>query len=424
MSHPFDLSRPPPSAHKGEENAIKIARQPIVDAQHTVFGYELYDRTTAPDAHTADSDAALLFNALSCVGTDALVDHKAVFINCTLESLSSPHLELIHPEKVVLEVPPLDDATTIEQIQAQLPVLQHLHTQGFRLAFSQDMLHPSYANWLPLAAFIKLDVQTFASDTARAFIEFIHAHAPNAQLVAEKVETEAQRQHMADLGVTLFQGYLFARPTVVQVQVVHPTSAAIRRLMDLTRTQTGIEAVETHCKKEPLLCFNLLRFINVSGLGLSCEIVSVRHAITILGRKKLFHWAKLLQATAQSTHANTRADTEEAAAVRGRLMELLAAELLAAEECEQAFMVGVFSLLDALLGMDLKQALDTLSLPDTVLYALLQEQGIFAPLLALTKACESADTTAFADAAEALQLSNQQINQAHMQALAWVENTN
>lgn len=71
-----------------------------------VYGYELFDRSTAADAHTAASDAALLLQrALSYAGTEALVGKKTVFINCTHESLAGGHLELIHPEKVVLEVP-------------------------------------------------------------------------------------------------------------------------------------------------------------------------------------------------------------------------------------------------------------------------------------------------------------------------------
>jgi len=415
----------PPSPHSAippPQDAILIARQPIVDGQQAIFGYELYDRTTAADAHTADSDAALLFNALSCVTAETLVDHKTVFINCTLDSLRSPHLELIHPEKIVLEVPSLEGSATAADIRTHVPTLQHLHDQGFRLAFSQDMLHPDYASWLPLAAFVKLDVQAFFREEARTLVEFIRAHAPHVVLVAEKIETAEQQQHMADLGVTLFQGYLFARPTVVQMHAVHPAPQAARQLAELARTQAHIATIETLLKKEPLLCFNLLRFINVSGLGLACEIASVRHAITILGRKKLFHWARLLLATLPKSHACTLAETEQMAAVRGRLMELLATPLLSAEECEQAFLVGVFSLLDALLGMPLKDALDSLSLPEAVLYALLQGQGTFAPLLELTQACESEDAPAFARAAEALQLSSQHINQAHMQALAWVEN--
>ena len=70
------------------DNLAIIARQAIVDANRAVYGYELFDRSTASDSHTAASDAALLFNALSYAGTEALVGKKTVFINCTHESLA------------------------------------------------------------------------------------------------------------------------------------------------------------------------------------------------------------------------------------------------------------------------------------------------------------------------------------------------
>ena len=96
----------PPQEDVDASNMAVIARQAIVDHNRAVYGYELFDRSTASDAHTAASDAALLFNALSYAGTEALVGKKTVFINCTHESLAGGHLELIHPEKVVLEVCP------------------------------------------------------------------------------------------------------------------------------------------------------------------------------------------------------------------------------------------------------------------------------------------------------------------------------
>ena len=92
-----------PAVEPVDENLAIIARQAIVDESRAVYGYELFDRSTASDSHTAASDAALLFNALSYAGTEALVGKKTVFINCTHDSLSGGHLELIHPEKVVLE---------------------------------------------------------------------------------------------------------------------------------------------------------------------------------------------------------------------------------------------------------------------------------------------------------------------------------
>jgi EAL and modified HD-GYP domain-containing signal transduction protein len=140
----------------------------------------------------------------------------------------------------------------------------------------------------------------------------------------------------------------------------------------------------------------------------------------ILGLKKLFRWAALLLTTSRA--GGTPPAVGQTAVVRGRLMELLAAELLPPEECDNAFVVGVFSLLDTMLGVPLERALETVALPQAVLDALLHNQGVFAPFLELTKACESGDDVTFARTAEALHLSNRQVNWAHLQALAWAEN--
>jgi c-di-GMP-related signal transduction protein len=167
------------------------------------------------------------------------------------------------------------------------------------------------------------------------------------------------------------------------------------------------------------MSFNLLRFINSAGFGLSCEITSFRHAIMMLGLKRLFRWAALLMTTSRTGGAASAVGNM--AVVRGRLMELLAAELLPQEECDNAFVTGVFSLLDTMLGIPLDKVLDSISLPESVSHALLHNTGILAPFLELTKACESADDVVFARTAEALQLTNQQVNGAHLQALVWAE---
>ena len=60
----------------------------------------------------------------------------------------------------------------------------------------------------------------------------------------------------------------------------------------------------------------------------------------------------------------------------------------------------------------------------TSLYDLLRRTGVFAPFLDLTIACESGDEAAFAKAADALHLSNRQVNWAHLQALTWAESLN
>jgi len=404
-----------PAAANPEANAF-IGRQAILNERREVFGYELFDRSVS--AFTAASDAALLFNALSYAGAEALVGKKLVFINTTHDGLAGGHLELIAPEKVILEVPSLDENASAYDIAARCGVFASLKERGFRIAFDQHVLSQNYASWLPLADFIKLDMLNIPAAQLPALVQFAQAHT-KAQVVAEKVESQEQFEAMKALGVKLFQGYWFAKPDVVQAKTVRPNQAVIMQLLNLVRNQGSTSEIEDLLKKDPTLSFNLLRFINSAGFGLSVEVTSFRHAVMILGLKKLFRWAALLLTTSRGS--GTAPAIGQTAVVRGRLMELLATELLPKEETDNAFIVGIFSLLDSMLGIPMDVALEAVSLPQPVRDALVHKTGVFAPFLELTLACESGDDSNFARLAEALHLSNHQVNWAHLQALAWAE---
>ncbi|MDD2926205.1 HDOD domain-containing protein [Rhodoferax sp.] len=398
---------------------LRIAHQPILDSQHAIFGYELFDRSGGNAPHTAASDAALLFNLLSNADGEVLTGRKAIFVNCTHQTLAGGHLELVEPGRMVLEVPPLpDDNASAEDIEAYLQTLQEVHKRGFRLAFDQSVLTPAYASWLPLAAFIKVSIKRFSPETLSRLTNRVQ-QVTKARLVAEKVETAEQFELASRTGFTLFQGYWFAKPVLITGQTIRPAQAAVIQLINLVRKQASTDEIEEVFKHDPTLSFNLLRFINSAGFGLRNEVTSFRHAVMLLGLKKLFRWAALLITT--SRVAGGSPAVGNAAVVRGRLMELLASELLPAEECDNAFVVGIFSLLDTMLGLPLEEALAPISLPPTVTDALLHGTGLLAPFLRLTLACESADEPVFADMANTLQLSGDQINWAHLQALAWAE---
>jgi len=394
-----------------------VARQAILDTERALFGYELYDRSVLPEAHTAASDAQMLFNLLSLSEGETQIGNKYLFINCTLDSLAGGHLDLIAPERVVLEIPPLG-ISQVDQIETRLPSLQAARKRGFGLAFDYSVLTRPYERWLALATFIKFDLSVLKPDTVTSFVKLAQAKS-QAKLIAEKVETPEQFAFLSKLGVSLFQGYWFAKPVLVQGQTVRPAQANILQLINLVRKQASTEEIEEVLKRDPTLSFNLLRFINSAGFGARSEVTSFRHAVMLLGLNRLFKWAALLMTTSKA--GDTPAAVGSTAVVRGRLMELLAAELLAPEEADNAFVTGIFSMLDTMLGMPLQAALASIVLPESVTQALLHNTGPLAPLLELTVACETGDDDAFARAANGLALSSNQVNWAHLQALAWAE---
>jgi c-di-GMP-related signal transduction protein len=403
-----------------DTNQLAIARQAILDHERQVVGYELFDRSKpAGTAYTAASDAEMLFNVLSFAGNEAVSGKKTVFINCTHESLAGGHLELVQPDRVVLEVPPI--ATEVaEDIANRAVMLGELRKRGFRLAFNQTVLKRAYAPWLPLASYIKLELNQINPATLELLVRHAQTHNAAATIVAEKVETQEQFEKCLKYGVKLFQGYWFAKPTVVQTNTVRPAQATIIQLINLVRKQATTGEIEELLKKDPTLSFNLLRFINSAGFGLNVEITSFRHAVMLLGLKKLFRWAALLMTTSKAGGAPPAVGTT--AVVRGRLMELLATDLaLPQDDIDNCFVVGVFSLLDVMLGVPMAKALESVSLPQPVVDALLSRIGPYAEMLKLTEACESADDKAFAHGVTALALTNHQANWAHLNALAWAD---
>jgi c-di-GMP-related signal transduction protein len=406
----------PDAAAPGRLSGL-IARQPILDAQRAVVAYELFDRSTGKLMHDASSDIALIFNAMADTSHELGIESKTIFINRTHQSLLNDSLELVKPERVVLKIAPVPghEAQAIQLLQ---PTLAALRARGFRLAFTHTVVAPAYASWQPLADYVKLDLLNLKPALLKPLITAVQTRTP-AQIIAEKIETPEQFSAVEALGLALFQGYWFGQPTVVKTRVIAPAQASVLQLFNLVRNQAETDEIETLLKRDAMLGFNLLRLLNSAGFGLSQQVTSFRHAVMLMGLKRLFRWAALLL-TASRAHGSAPV-VGTTAIVRGRMMELLGAGTLSPEDCDSAFIVGVFSLLDEMLGMPMADALNLLSLPPHVQAALAQGSGVLGRMLALTKAAESSDEATFAAATIALDYSSHHVNTAHLEALVWAD---
>lgn len=394
-----------------------IARQAIVDARRSIVAYELFDRSTQTQAHDAGSDISLLFNAMADTSNALGVQTKTLFINRTHHSLVGDHLDIATPEKFVIEVAPVAGHEP-EAIAKLHTTLAELHDRGFKLAFDHTVVAPAYKDWQLLAHYVKLDMQGVPADVHKPLAAAIKART-QAILVAEKIETQTQFVDAMALGAQLFQGYWIDRPEIIKTKVVTPAHASVLQLFNLVRTQADIEHIETLLKRDAMLGFNLMRLINSAGFGLTQEVTSFRHAVMLIGMKRLLRWTALLLTAARTNEASAVVGTT--AVVRGRMMELLGAGTLSPEECESAFVVGLFSLLDDMLGVPMADALQLLTLPAPITEAIENGTGTLGRMLALTKAAESYDDASFASLATELNYSSHTINMAHMDAIVWAD---
>lgn len=198
-----------------------------------------------------------------------------------------------------------------------------------------------------------------------------------------------------------------------------PAHAQIVRVLNLVRRNADVREIEAALKQDVTLSFKLLRYINSVGFGLSCEIQSFRHAVTILGYDKLNKWLSLLLVTASKDAAAPA--LMQTAIARGRFMELIGKGVFDGATLDNLFITGTFSLLDILLGAHMKTALDQMHLPEVINDALLKREGEFAPFLELALACESNDIGLLSHQAAALDLDAMAINHAQAEALSFAD---
>lgn len=388
-------------------HASSAVREPILDASGAPYGFEL----------SAGSGTAAILEYLRTDEAATLARRRALFL--------PPHEDWFAPDVfagleckslvVQLATVPGDDAA---HIAGAVPALKALCARGVRIALPRAALKNVYAPWLELAAFVKLDAEAVSPQQFDSLLGFLQRQT-RVQAIASNVESQQTYERLRTIGVPLFQGRWFAHVSPDPRGSLRPAQAVVIQLINMLQRDADVDEIAPLLKRDPSLSFNLLRMINSAASGLSFEVTSLQHAMMLMGQKRLFRWAASLMAMARPE--GSAPALAHSAMMRGRLMELLAAELLPPEDGDAAFVCGVFSLLDALLDMPMAAALDSLALPEAVADALLRGTGLLAPFLALTKACEADDEAEFARAAEALHLSNHQVNWAHLQALAWAE---
>ena len=197
--------------------------------------------------------------------------------------------------------------------------------------------------------------------------------------------------------------------------VAAPGVQTVVELIRQVDKEEPIERLENTLKRDPPLAFKLLRYINSPAFGLRVEISSFRHAIMMLGYKRLKRWLALLLATA-SKDVNLK-PVMFAAVRRGLLMEELARGSADEETRSEVFICGVFSLLDRMFQQPFEQLLATIPVPERVRQALIEGGGPYQPYMDVVLAAESASLFDFRDAAERLMMGVAEINRAQLRAL-------
>jgi EAL and modified HD-GYP domain-containing signal transduction protein len=366
-----------------------LGRQPVLDRNQALYGYELLFRSTA--AGEADQDglsatAAVIAHAAQ-LGLARAIGDANCFLNVDADVLASDIFAFLPRDRTVLEL-----VASVMPDDAVLARMRELAGHGFRFALDGidgDSLR--LQRLLPLARFVKLDLRTTAQAALPNLVRRLHAMEKT--VIAEKVETREEYQACLELGFDYFQGFYFARPAVLGGRKLSPSQAAVLDLMNLVTSDVDNSEIEKAVKRDVTLALNLLRLVNTPAVGARQRIDSVNQALIVLGRRQLQRWLQIMLYAEPGTRGHNQSPLLMLATTRGRLMELLAQRLRPGQRFlgDIAFTVGIMSLMDVLFGIPMADIVEQIPISDEVRDALIKRTGFFGELLGLAESIEQAD---------------------------------
>lgn len=361
-----------------------LARQPILDQQRQLYGYELLFRdgesNAFPNINADEATSKLLTDHHLFLGVEKIAGGHLAFINFSADTLIHHFPTSLDPKSVVIEV-----LETVPISETLLQACRDLHRLGYQLALDDHDFDSKWDIFLPYVSVIKVDIRQFNMLEISKFIRRISHY--QVTLLAEKVETQDEFEKLKSMGFTLFQGYFFARPEMLKHKKVASSKVNLMLLIaEASKQKLDFDKLSTICEKDVGLSFKLLRFVNSSSFGRGKAIGSLKHAMIYLGDPELKKFIALL---ALANLAESSPD------------QLLVMSMVRARFCDQlaqlsgdptnppaAFLTGLFSLVDAMLEQPLQDVLQELPLLDEIKLALLKTEGRLGKYLSIAIAFE------------------------------------
>ncbi len=390
-----------------------MARQPILDADEQTAGYEFLYRAAAERvANFTDVDTASrsVLEQILLLGCRELSGGSRLFINCSGEVLAREYINVFPPQSIVVEI-----LETVEPTPPILAACEQLKRSGFTIALDDFVPGPKTLPFLPFADIIKVDFRTTDQHTRAQIVD---KYCKKAVPLAEKVETRTEFKVAMDAGFKMFQGYYFCEPVLLVNQHLAPTKLSYLRLMEQTaREEIDFRHMEEAIKSDPALCYRLLRFLNSYAFCLRTTITSIRHALTLLGEHQVRRWIAV--ACVSVAAENSSQCLLSSALMRARFGETLAPKI----GCRSydLFLLGLFSMMDTILGIPLEQLLTKVKVPPETEAALLGKANRLRDVLDLIIAYDRANWEKTKSLCAKVHVDQADLADDYIRSLQWVD---
>lgn len=394
---------------------VNIARQPIFTTQKKLFAYELLFRQTLGlklgELSGDRATTSLLSTAFLTEGIEKVAGNKPCFINFTKNLLIKEIANFFPKNAIVVEI--LEDVpATIEVMEA----CTRLSQLGYLIALDDFVFKKDLLPLVELANIIKIDYQQ--STTAEIERLLYRLKRYDLKYLAEKVETYQEFEHARKLGFHYFQGYFFAKPESIRMKEVSSLKTSkIRLLVEVSKPAATLANLQKIVESDVAIAYKLLRYINSAYFYLLKEVTSIRQAMIHLGEREIRRFIILV--IISELAANKPTELLRLSLTRARFCELLAEGCQFAAEASELFLLGLFSLIDAILDTPMALMMEKLPLADEVKEALSHRQGPLMPFLQAVIAYEQGQPEECLRVLEPLQVDPDKVYGMYVEAISF-----
>lgn len=390
---------------------VFVARQPIFQVNKKLFAYELLFRTgmsnAFPGIDGGTATSSLLSSSFFTVGIERISGGKLVFINFTEELLLRGTPMLFPQNQVVVEI--LENVHPTSEV---IGACQALHQKGYILALDDFVFHDNLQPLIDIAKIIKIDFRLTPLTEIAAMLSQLQG--ATCEFLAEKIETHEEFMEAKALGFSYFQGYFFAKPEILRNKDISPSQLTIMQLIcEVNRAECDIKKLEGLINQDVSISYKLINYLNSAYYSRLQPVSSIRQAIAYLGDRGIRMFISLIAASRLVD--NKPDELLRASAIRAKFLEQIAIEL--AIDSGELFMLGLFSMLDAMLDNSMEFLVGQLPLTAQMSEALVKRSGTLSPYLRLAETFETGNWSAFDSQLTVMKISSAKLQDFYLNAV-------
>ncbi|MCV2884291.1 HDOD domain-containing protein [Aestuariibacter sp. AA17] len=392
-----------------------VARQPILDKSGALHAYELLFRNGEsnqfPGVPQDEATSKLLAENHLMLGIEDISDGQLAFINFHQDALIKQFPTFLDPKNVVIEI-----VESVEISDELVNACQQIKQLGYSLALDDYDFSSRWEPLIPLATYIKIDVQAASHALIEEYAPIYKAR--NLLLVAERIETPEELDKYSALGFDFFQGYHFAKPELVKKKSISASKQVMLDLLEAcNKPDFDFDYINDILTRDVALSYMLLRFINCPIINKRTKITSLKHALTFMGEVEVKKFVALLALA--NLADNKPMQLVQLSLVRAKFCELVARFRNDHDNPPKGFLVGLLSLLDAMLDHTMQDLLERIPLSEELKQALLGIENTLKIYLSLARAFEEGNWSSVKRLSTKLNLDQRLIHSFYNESIKW-----